>query len=90
MNPLTALFTGFSQGWNGNIQNMDSNGNPVQGSTDFLNSAERDLYLARRTRADYRAYKKGGVPAVAKRVARRKINRKLFSIVRKAERNIGL
>jgi hypothetical protein len=90
MNPVSALFTGFRQGFSGNIQNLDASGNPVVGSTDFLNSAERDLYLARRTRADYRAYQRGGVPAVAKRVVRRKVNRRLFGLIRKAERNIGL
>lgn len=48
-----------------------------------LSRAERDLYLAQRTRADLNALKRGGLPAVATRIVRRTYHRKLIGLLRK-------
>jgi len=51
--------------------------------TDVLGTIERDAYLARRTRADYRATRRGGITALASRVARRKFHGRLLGALRR-------
>lgn len=51
-----------------------------------LDEAERALYLTRRTVKDGRAYQRGGVPALARRVAARKLTNLAARLIRGALR----